>query len=121
MHSTAARAQAIVLVEVTGDRLKVSLADDRRVSVPLSWYPRLAEGTPGEQAVWELIGRGSGVHWPLLDEDISLDQLLDGQRSGEGEASLARWRTWLADRRRADVTGAPSPRYPAEIASNSCP
>ena len=77
---------------VTGDTLVVELADGRSVSVPLKWYPRLAEGRPGERKNWELIGPGIGIHWPQLDEDISIEGLLLGQRSGEGTASLQRWR-----------------------------
>ena len=79
-------------VRVTGDTLVVELADGRSVSVPLKWYPRLAEGRPGERKNWELIGPGIGIHWPQLDEDISIEGLLLGQRSSEGAASLQRWR-----------------------------
>jgi hypothetical protein len=79
-------------VRVTGDMLVVELADGRSVSVPLKWYPRLAEGRPGERRNWELIGPGIGIHWPQLDEDISIKGLLLGQRSSEGAASLQRWR-----------------------------
>ena len=83
-----ARAQS---VRVTKDTLIVDLADGRTVSVPVAWYPRLAHGTPAEQAKWELIGRGHGIHWPQLDEDISVDGLLAGHRSSETQASLKRW------------------------------
>ena len=77
--------------------LEVELQDGRRVSVPLSWYPRLAEGRPGERRKWELIGPGIGIHWPELNEDISIEDLLLGLRSNESAASLQRWR---ATRRR---------------------
>ena len=72
--------KAIVDVQVTDDTLTVNLADGRTVSVPVEWYPRLAHGTGEEQRNWRLIGRGAGINWPDLDEDISLDNLLLGSR-----------------------------------------
>ena len=84
-------------VRVTGDTLVVELADGRSVSVPLKWYPRLAEGRPSERRKWELIGPGVGIHWPELDEDISVEGLLLGRPSAESAASLQKWR---ASRRR---------------------
>ena len=78
-------------VKVTEDALTIDLADGRTVSVPLSWYPRLAHGTSAERTNWRLIGRGEGVHWPDLDEDISVAGLLAGHRSGETSGSLRRW------------------------------
>ena len=78
-------------VKVTTDTLFVELADGRTLSVPVSWYPRLAHGMPSEQAEWQLIGRGHGIHWPQLDEDIAVEDLLGGRRSGESPASLERW------------------------------
>jgi Protein of unknown function (DUF2442) len=78
-------------VAVTDDALIVDLVDGRTVTVPLSWYPRLAHGTPVERAKWRLIGRGEGIHWPDLDEDISIEGLLAGRPSGEAQASLRRW------------------------------
>lgn len=80
-----------VAVRVTTDTLTVDLADGRSISVPLAWYPRLGDGTPAERAHWRLIGRGEAVHWPDLDEDISVDNLLTGARSGESAQSLTRW------------------------------
>jgi N-glycosylase/DNA lyase len=78
-------------VKVTKDTLIVDLADGRTLSVPVSWYPRLAHGTAAEQAQWELVGRGHGIHWPKLDEDIAVEDLLAGRRSGESPTSLKRW------------------------------
>jgi Protein of unknown function (DUF2442) len=69
----------------------VDLADARTITVPLAWFPRLAHGTPAERANWRLIGGGVGIHWPDLDEDISVESLLAGRRSGETQASLRRW------------------------------
>jgi len=78
-------------VKVTQDELTVALEDGRTVVVPLVWYPRLLHGSKRERARWRLIGRGIGIHWPLLDEDISVDGLLAGRRSGESQESLKRW------------------------------
>jgi hypothetical protein len=69
----------------------VDLVDGRTISVPLTWYPRLAQGTPEERVDWRFIGEGEGIHWPELDEDISIEGLLAGRRSGETQASLRRW------------------------------
>ena len=71
--------------------LTVELVDGRTVSAPLLWFPRLAHGTPAERANWRLIGRGEGIHWPDLDEDICVAGLLAGRRSGESQRSLKRW------------------------------
>jgi hypothetical protein len=78
-------------VTVTDDALIVDLVDGRTVSVPVSWYPRLAHGTPTERSNWRLLGRGEGIHWPDLDEDISVAGLLAGRPSGETQSSLQRW------------------------------
>ena len=73
------------------ETLIVHLADGRSLSVPVAWYPRLLHGTPAERAEWRLVGKGEGIHWPRLDEDVSVDGLLAGRRSGESPASLQRW------------------------------
>jgi Protein of unknown function (DUF2442) len=78
-------------VIVTDDTLTVDLSDGRTISVPLAWYPRLAHGTEKERTTWRLIGRGEGIHWPELDDDISVEGLIAGKPSGESQASLARW------------------------------
>ena len=83
-------------VDFTTTALKVELSDGRVISVPLSWYPRLVDATPRELSNWELIGGGQGIHWPYLDEDISIEGLLAGRKSGESPASL---KQWLAARR----------------------
>ncbi len=83
-----ARAQRVSLTE---DALVVELIDGRTITVPLTWYPRLAHGSQAERANWRLIGEGEGLHWPELDEDISVEGLLAGRRSGETQASLRRW------------------------------
>ena len=78
-------------VGVTDKILIVQLADGRAISLPLAWYPRLACATPQERNNWRLIGGGEGIHWPDLDEDLSVGGLLAGRKSGESPQSLARW------------------------------
>lgn len=78
-------------VQVTDDALIVDLSDGRTVSVPLAWFPRLLHGMPGERNKWRLIGAGEGIHWPDLDEDISVENLILGKPSGESQTSLKRW------------------------------
>jgi len=78
-------------LSVSDDALTVDLADGRSLVAPLAWYPRLAAGTPAERAQWELIGRSHGIHWPQLDEDISVANLLAGRRSDESPSSFKRW------------------------------
>lgn len=90
--SVATETAAAKHVRVTDRALVVELRDGRVVSVPLAWYPRLAEGSPGERRRWELLGPGIGIHWPDLDEDISVEGLLQGLPSGESPVSLKAWR-----------------------------
>ena len=78
-------------VAVGEDALTVDLSDGRTISTPLAWYPRLLNGTPQEQRNWRLIGQGEGVHWPDLDEDVSVENLVFGQPSGESQRSFQRW------------------------------
>jgi len=80
-----------VAVAVNDDEVVVDLADGRTIIVPLGWYPRLRFGTPKERGKWRLIGKGEGIHWPDLDEDISVRNLLAGQPSGESQQSLKGW------------------------------
>ena len=63
-------------VKCTNDELIVTLVDGRRVSAPLAWFPRLLRATPKQRANWRLIGRGIGIHWDEVDEDISVRSLL---------------------------------------------
>jgi hypothetical protein len=80
-------------VNVLDDMLVVDLTDQRTVRVPVFWFPRLAYGSIEQRAHWRLIGGGTGIHWPELDEDISVESLLAGRRSGETAESLERWRS----------------------------
>jgi hypothetical protein len=63
-------------VTVTDDRVTVVLADGRELAVPLSWFPRLREASKAQRRNWRFIGRGQGIHWPDVDEDISVASLL---------------------------------------------
>ena len=85
-------------VRVTREALVVELRDGRVVSVPITWYPRLAEGTAAERRRRELIGPGVGIHWPDLDEDISVEGVLRGSPSGE----KARHRSLVGEHRGSD-------------------
>lgn len=78
-------------VDVTDDTLTVDLTDGRTIAVPLTWYPRLLYGMPEEQKVWQLIGEGEGIHWPELDEDLSVKSIIFGHPSGESQRSLKKW------------------------------
>jgi hypothetical protein len=78
-------------VHIRQDTLSVELSDGRSISAPLAWYPRLLNGDVRERNNWRLLGRGQGVHWPQLDEDISIENLLAGRPAGESQASLQRW------------------------------
>ena len=82
------RAQDVVLTEST---LTVHLSDARSISVPLAWFPRLVHATPTERNNWRRIGKGEGIHWEDVDEDVSVEGLLAGKPSGESQASFAKW------------------------------
>ncbi|MBK9246610.1 MAG: DUF2442 domain-containing protein [Ignavibacteria bacterium] len=76
--------------------IHVTMTDGRTISVPLSWYPRLQHATTDELNNWELCGGGYGIHWEQLDEDLSIQGLLAGSKSGESQASFEKW---LANRK----------------------
>ena len=63
-------------VKVTDDQVLVVLADGRELAAPLAWFPRLADATESQRKNWRLIGSGQGIHWPDVDEDISVASLL---------------------------------------------
>lgn len=83
-----------VHVQISEDNMHVSLSDGRVVSVPISWYPRLSQALPQHRELWEFIGGGHGIHWPELDEDISIENILLGQPSGESASSFQKWKEW---------------------------
>jgi hypothetical protein len=66
---------------VSENELTVSLADGRRISVPLAWFPRLLHATPAQRSHWELLGDGEGIRWPEIDEDLSVAGILRGTPS----------------------------------------
>jgi Protein of unknown function (DUF2442) len=70
--------QKAVRVEVSEDELTVELLDGRSIIVPLAWYPRLLHATPAQRANWKIAGAGFGIHWPDVDEDLSVEGLLRG-------------------------------------------
>jgi hypothetical protein len=76
-------------VIITDDELSVALMDGRRISVPLAWYPRLADATPAQRARWEIAGGGFAIHWPDVDEDLRTEGLLRGARTPRGSEA---WR-----------------------------
>src|SRR5712692_4348240 len=90
-----ARAHA---VRVNNEALAVDLVDGRTIIVPLLWFPRLWHGTVEERSRFEIFGDGAYIHWPDLDEDLTVVGLLEGKRSGESPMSLKKW---LATRRPA--------------------
>ncbi len=80
-----------VSARVTEDSLIIDLADGRSISAPLAWYPRLLHGSPADRSNYRLIGSGEGIHWPDLDEDISIEGVVAGRPSGESQKSFQRW------------------------------
>jgi len=92
----------VVKVWISEDALTLDLTDGRSISIPLAWYPRLLNGTPEERANWEWIGDNEGIHWPALDEDISVEGVIAGRRSGESQRSLG---GWLAGRSGTAIEG----------------
>ncbi len=78
-------------IKISDDSLSVDLFDGRTIIVPLLWYPRLWHGSNEERKNFELIDEGSIIHWPDLDEDLSLSGIVAGRKSGESQKSLKRW------------------------------
>ena len=78
-------------VSLTDDTLSVDLSDGRSISIPIAWFPRLLHCTEQERNNWRLIGKGQGIHWEDIDEDISIEGLLAGKPSGESQKSFRKW------------------------------
>ena len=78
-------------VKITKDTLSADLSDGRTISVPLEWFPRLLHATSKERKNWRLIGKGQGIHWEDIDEDISIEGLISGRPSGESQISFKKW------------------------------
>lgn len=93
MRTSAAEVPVAVRARIRNDAVIVDLRDGRTVTAPLTWYPRLHHGTARERRNWRLIGGGVGIHWPDLDEDLSVEGILAGRPSTESQASLKKWLT----------------------------
>jgi len=87
-------------VRVDNEALTVDLVDGRTLIVPLAWFPRLWHGTSEERSNFEIFGDGAFIHWPDLDEDLSVAGLLSGLRSGESPGSLKKWLDARASRKK---------------------
>ena len=74
---------AITAISCDATYLHADLSDGRQISAPLAWYPRLYKASTMQRENYRLIGQGYGVHWPDIDEDISLNMLLEGMPSLE--------------------------------------
>jgi hypothetical protein len=85
------RASLATRVEVSADTITVELADGRTIAAPLAWYPRLLQASEAERTNWRLIAGGRGLHWPDVDEDISVANLLAGEPSAESQTSFKKW------------------------------
>ena len=79
--------ERVVDVSFSDDSLCVVLRDGRKISVPLTWYPRLLHATPQQRSNWRLAGGGYGIHWPDLDEDLSTEGLLRGAPAPRTQAT----------------------------------
>src|ERR1017187_4032257 len=96
-------------VKVTGEALTVDLVDGRTIIVPLVWFPRLWHGNPRERSHFEMFGQGRYIHWPDLDEDLTVTGLLAGRQSGESLESLEKWPvTSVAHARPTQPRGTPN-------------
>lgn len=78
-------------VAVSDETLTVELDDGRTISAPIAWFPRLWYATPAERARFQIAGDGAYIHWPDLDEDLTISGILNGSRSVESPESIKRW------------------------------
>jgi hypothetical protein len=78
-------------VVVTDDSLIVDLEDGPTIAVPIVWYPRMLHASREERNNWRFVGRGEGIHWPELDEDLGIENILSGKPSGESQQSFNQW------------------------------
>jgi len=106
MNTVASNDTSIQHVRVTDDEIISQLADGRVISVPLAWSWRLSEATPAQRANWRLIGSGQGVHWPDLDEDLSVEGMLHGVPAHRPQVAIVKQRK--AGRRKPPCKGAQS-------------
>ncbi len=80
--STAIRDPRVADVHVSAQALTVKLRDGREISAPLAWFPRLQSASPEDRAIWEPSAAGYGIHWPRIDEDLSVQGLLRSEPTG---------------------------------------
>jgi hypothetical protein len=78
-------------VIIIDESLTITFSNEQTISIPLSHYPRLLHATPEERAHWRLLDHGESIHWPDLDETLSVAQLVRGEPSGESARSLQQW------------------------------
>ena len=102
--------ERVKAVHVTNDTLSVDLFDGRTISVPLAWFPRLIQGTPRDRARWKVTGGGYGIHWPDLDEDLSVAGLLRGEAAAAPRPSRVK--------SRASARGGPARRRSTSRSKN---
>jgi hypothetical protein len=79
--TTSLNNQAIIGMHIEAEEFVLDFNDGRSLSIPLWWYPRLYKAKPEERQQWEFCAGGRGIHWPMIDEDISLEALLEGRKA----------------------------------------
>ena len=100
MSTAASSDPRIQSVRVTEDEIIANLEDGRVISVPLAWSWRLSEATPAQRTKFRIIGTGQGVHWPEVDEDISVDGMLHGTPAPRPHSIVAQASAWAHPSRR---------------------
>src|SRR5437867_5938462 len=98
MPTSTANPRAIGLT-FKSEYMIVQLEDGREIAIPLAWYPRLANASSAERKKFQWIGKGTGIHWPKLDEDLSVEGLLSGQKSPEVYKSHRPVGSWFSPAR----------------------
>lgn len=88
-------------ISVSEDSLQIDLTDGRTIIAPLMWYPRLWHGSQAERSNYQIIGDGEYIHWPELDEDLTVSGVLAGYRSAESATSLKKWLDERSNRKRS--------------------
>ena len=109
MNTVVSNEPRIQDVRVTSDEIIAHLADGRVISVPLAWSWRLFDATPAQRAKWRLIGDGQGVHWPEIDEDLSVEGMLHGVPAHRPKSKVTKHR----ERRHRVAAIKPSQRAPS--------
>lgn len=105
---------------VTSELLNIDLSDGRSISVPLAWFPMLVYANQKERDNWRIIGRGEGIHWEDIDEDISVEGLLAGKASGESNLSLKKWMSKRSAQQNASADPGLLSAFRKNLASTTC-